>query len=111
MTDNLLSENECRKAVARWMLANKRNVCLLPGQTPEDFADSFEMPQIIYRHTDSYADANGDLVTMLKGEIALSDWETKNGTEPKTLTVYKVLKTSLTNPDVEPFPAGYIVIE
>ncbi len=47
---------------------------------------------------------------MLRGEISLSDWQTRNGREPRKLVFYKVLKTFIDTPEVEPYPMGYIIV-
>ena len=58
-----------------------------------------------------YADENGDLITMLKGNVHLSDWMTRNHREPRDFNFYLVLKTLTDSPEVEPFPMGYIVVK
>ena len=111
MIGDIISESELRRETALWMLENKKGVLLPEGMTAEEFASRFPMPRLEFSHTESYADSEGNLVTLMKSKIKLSDWETKNGRLGKELTVYKVMKTPLSNPDTEPFPAGYILVK
>ena len=61
--------------------------------------------------TDNFGDVDGDgdVLTMLKSEVHLKDWETRNGRIPRTFKFYKILKTFTDSPEVEPFPMGYII--
>ncbi len=105
-----MSENEFRKHLALWLLEHDRGMCLPSTQTKTDFAESFHLPDFDYVHTQSYADENSDLITLLKSGIYLSDWETRNGTKPEKFEFYKILKTFSDTPEVEPFPMGYIIV-
>ncbi len=110
MISDILSEAQLKHRLCEWLLKNDRCARLSQGQTVEDFTEAYRLPDFDYVHTQSYADENGDLITLLKSEIKLRDWETKNGYEPKTFTFYHVLKTMTDNPEVEPYPVGYIVV-
>lgn len=111
MISDILSEAEFKQQLCNWLLENDRCAFLKEGMTPEDFAEEYRLPDFDYVHTQSFADENSDLVTLLKSKVHLRGWETKNGLEPKTFTFYKVLKTFTDNPDVEPYPMGYIVLK
>ncbi len=111
MISEVISEREMREKLALWMLENRRGTVLPQGMTKEEFAADYPMPDIAFEHTQSYADANGNLVTLCKGEVRIKDWERKTPSSPCVFTVYKVLETPLSNPDTEPFPKGYIVVE
>ena len=110
MTSELLSEHEFRRRVAFWLLDNDRGACLPCGVDREEYAEQFRLPDFDYTHTHSCCDKEGDLITMLRGEISLSDWQTRNGREPRKLVFYKVLKTFIDTPEVEPYPMGYIIV-
>jgi len=111
MISEVISEREMREKLALWMLENRKGTVLPQGMTKEDFAADYPMPDIEFEHTQSYADGEGNLVTLCKGEVRIKDWERKASSSPCAFTVYKVLKTPLSNPDTEPFPAGYIVVD
>ena len=109
MISELLSEDEFRRIYAKWRYENDRGVFIPPGITPEEFASDFPLPDEPSEHTQSTADSDGCITTLLKGEIRLSGWQTKSGNEEKVFTYYKVIKT----PDgegTEPFTAGYIAV-
>jgi hypothetical protein len=111
MIGEIISERELRSEIALWMLENKKGIVLPEGMTAQEYAESCSLPDLDFTHSGSYADSEGNLVTLLKAKIKLSDWETKNGRAGKELTVYKVLKTPASNPDTEPFPSGYITVK
>lgn len=73
MTSELLSEHEFRRRVAFWLLDNDRGACLPYGVDREEYAEQFRLPDFDYTHTQSCCDKDGDLITMLRGEISLSD--------------------------------------
>ena len=110
MTAPILTEREFKETLALWLLDHDCGTALPPGMDRAEYAESFRLPPLQLRHTQSYADQNGDLITLLKGEIALRDWETRSK-RPCTFTYYQVLKTLTDTPDVEPFPVGYLVVE
>ena len=110
MISQLINENEFRKTLALWLLEHDRGTLLPSSQTKNDFAESFLLPDFDYVHTQSYADENGDLITMLKSGVYLSEWETRNGKAAEKFEFYKILKTLSDTPDVEPFPMGYIIV-
>lgn len=110
MISEILSEAQFKLALCDWLLENDRCAFLSNGMSCEDFAQTYRLPDFDYVHTQSFADENGDLITLLKSEMHLKNWETKNGIEEKTFTFYKVLKTMTDNPEVEPYPMGYITV-
>lgn len=110
MISDILSEKEFRTKIGLWVLDNDKGAFLPHNMSREEYAESYRLPKIDYIHTQSYSDDNGDLVTMLKGSINLRDWETKNGKTPKKIEFYKLLKTFVATPDVEPYPMGYIIV-
>ena len=81
------------------------------GYSREDYADMFRLPDFDYVHTQSMADENGDLLTLLKSKVELRDWDTRNGREGRKFEFYLVLKTLTDCPEVEPFPMGYIIVD
>lgn len=111
MTSELLNEKDFSRALAFWLLENDRGTYLPSGMSREEFAEEYRLPDFDYEHLQSFCDKSGDIITMLRGEIALSDWKTRNGTQPKKFVFYKMLKTFLDTPEVEPFPMGYIILK
>ncbi len=111
MMPKLLTEKEFSRRLAYWLLENDIGVYPPFGSTRSEFADSYTLPDFDYVHLQSFCDKDGDVITMLRGEIKLSDWETKNRHVPKQFVFYKMLKTFLDTPEVEPFPLGYIILE
>ena len=111
ITSEILSEVEFKKRYLEWRLKNDIAMTVPRGETAESYAAVYPMPDFDYVHTQSYADENGDLITLLKGNVHLSDWMTKNHREPRDFNFYLVLKTLTDSPEVEPFPMGYIVVE
>lgn len=110
MTSELLGEHEFRRRLALWVLDNDRGACPPLGVDRDEYAEQFRLPDFDYVHTQSCCDGNGDLITMLRGEISLSAWQTRNGREPRRFVFYKVLKTFVDTPEVEPYPMGYIIV-
>lgn len=78
------------------------------GSSKSDYIDSFVMPDVEYTHFDSCADENGDLITMLRAEIALKPSATRSGKAEK-IVFFKVLRTYVRTPDVVPDEVGYIL--
>lgn len=110
MFSEILSESEFKKRLCKWLLENDRICVMQDGETLEDYAERYRLPDFDYVHTQSQADENDDLITLLKGKIHLKDWETRNGREPRTFEFYLVLKTLTDCPEVEPFPMGYVIV-
>lgn len=110
MISNVISENELKQKLVLWMLENDVGVYLPSGVTKTEYAETFRLPDFDFAHIQSYADENKNLITLLKAEIALNDWETKNGKEPKTFAFYKVLKTATDSAEAEQTVVGYIVL-
>lgn len=111
MISDILSEYEFKVQLLRWLLKNDRGFLLPEYETVEDYAEIYKLPDFDYVHTQSHPDENDDLVTMMKAEIHLRDWETRNGREPRTFKFYLVLKTLTDCPEVERFPMGYIIVD
>ncbi len=111
MTDyELLSEVQFKARYLRWRHENDTGM-IMPEQTSyEEYAEVYPMPDFDYVHTQSFADKNGDLITLLKGNVHLSGWMTRNHRDPRDFNFYLVLKTLTDSPEVEPFPMGYIVV-
>ncbi len=110
MISDILSEGEFKKRLALWVLDNDRGAVIPSGYSREDYAELYRLPDFDYIHTQSLADENGDLITLLKSGIYLRDWETRNGKEARKFEFYHVLKTLTDSPEVEPFPMGYIIV-
>ena len=111
ITSEILSEYEFKKRFVLWRVKNDIGMYLPKDMSIDDYAEVMPMPDFDYVHTQSLADENGDLITMLKGNVHLSDWMTRNHREPRDFTFYLVLKTLTDSPEVEPFPMGYIVVD
>lgn len=107
----ILSEYEFKKRLIGWRIKNDIGMRMPRDMTIAEYARVYPMPDFDYVHTQSYADENGDLITMLKGCVHLSDWMTRNGKEPRDFVFYLVLKTLTDSPEVEPFPMGYIIVD
>lgn len=108
MITDIIDEKEFTRRFAEWVLENDRTAVISSGGKA-DFIDSFRLPDISYIHTQSAADSNGDLVSLLKGEYIIKDWKTKSAKKDAVLSVYKVLKTPSSSPDTEPYLMGYII--
>lgn len=111
MISEILSEAEFKRRLALWTLDNDRGAIMPSGYSREDYADMFRLPDFDYVHTQSMADENGDLLTLLKSKVELRDWETRNGRKGRKFEFYLVLKTLTDCPEVEPFPMGYIIVD
>ncbi len=106
----ILTEMEFKMEVCRWLNKNQRAFFIEPFSL-EEVAHSYRLPEHTrFIHTQSLRDENGDLLTFLKGGIYLRDWETIDGKHHRQLEFYKVLKTFIDTPDVEPYPVGYIIV-
>lgn len=110
MISDVLSEDEFKKRLAFWLLDNDKAAVPGDGVSREEYAENYRLPEFDYVHTQSFADENGDLISLLKSEVRLRDWETRSGKAPKSFTFYLVLKTSASSPETEPFPMGYIIV-
>ena len=110
MISDILSEAEFKRQLVNWLLENDRGAFLGGSMTREEDIETYRLPDFDYVLMQSFADENGDLITLLRSEIRLSDWETKNGREPRKFEFYRVLKTMTDSPEVEPFPMGYIIV-
>lgn len=111
INSEILSEVEFKKRYLEWRLKNDIGMTIPRYETAESYAETYPMPDFDYVHTQSFADENGDLISLLKGNVHLSDWMTRNRKEPKDFNFYLVLKTLTDSPEVEPFPMGYIIVE
>lgn len=109
MSTKLLTEYEFKTELCKWLLKNKRACVLCDDESLEDFVFSYRLPEFDYVHTQSAADVNGDLITMLKSSYVLRDWETKSGKKRAEFKFYLVLKTCTDTPNSEPFPIGYFI--
>lgn len=109
MNSEILSEHEFKERLAFWLLDNDIGACIPYGGSRKDFAESYRLPDFDYVHTQSFADENGDLITLLKSGIYLKEWESRSGKE-SSFEFYHVLKTLTDSPEVEPFPMGYIIV-
>lgn len=110
ITDSILSETEFKARYLKWRVENDIGMIMPERTTVEEYAEVYPMPDFDYVHTQSFADENGDLITLLKGNVHLSGWQTRNRKEPRDFNFYLVLKTLTDSPEVEPFPMGYIVV-
>ena len=111
MISDILSEEELKIKVCEWLLKNCKGFYIYPYETVAEYAADYRLPSDLrYRHTQSLAGEDGDLITLLKAEIILKDWETRSGKKEAKFEFYKVLKTFIDTPDVEPYPVGYIIV-
>lgn len=106
----ILNETEFKAQYLGWRVKNDIGMIMPEHTTVEEYAEVYPMPDFDYVHTQSFADENGDLITLLKSSVRLSDWQTRNHKEPRVFTFYLVLKTLTDSPEVEPFPMGYIIV-
>lgn len=111
MISDIISENELRQKLALWLLENDIGVYLPSGMTKAEYAESYRLPDFDFTHVQSYSDNNGDLITLLKAELRLMEWETKNGKEPRKFAFYKVLKTVTDSDFINPTVIGYIIVK
>lgn len=106
----ILSETEFKACYLRWRVENDIGITIPCGTTPEEYASIYPLPDFEYTHTQSFADENGDLITLLKSNVHLDGWQTRNRKEPRDFSFYLVLRTMTDSPEVEPFPMGYIIV-
>ena len=109
MISEILGTDEFRRVYAKWRYENDRAVFLPPGVSFDEFACDYPLPSAPLEHTQSSADAHGCITTLLKGEITLKAWQTKNGREDSVFTWYEVIRTPAAQ-GAEPFTAGYIAV-
>ncbi len=110
MITDIVPEEEFRKKLAFWLLDNDSSAVLPQGMSREEYASEYILPDFEFEHTQSSSDPQGNIITLLKSCVELSDWETKKGKKAK-LTFYRVMKTFASSPDSEPYPMGYIIVE
>ena len=111
MVPEIISEFEFKKRFCKWLLDNKRAFYLNSGDTIEDYAETYRLPDFDYIHTQSMADENGDLTTLLRCNYQLRDWQTKNGRKHVNFNFYCILKTYLDRVEDGPVVYGYSIIE
>ncbi len=109
MITDLLSEEEFRRVYTKWRCENDLGVTLPPGISFDEFASDYPLPGETLEHTQSGADADGCITTLLKGEIVLKEWQSRGSGGDKTFVWYKVIKTPA-GEGREPFTAGYIAV-
>lgn len=109
LSEALLSERELKAALARWTLENSRTAFIPLGLEAEDYIEAFVMPEVRFVHTQSLSDENGDLLTLLKAVIHLTDLQSRRG-RAVDFVFYKILRTFTATPDVVPDVVGYIVV-
>ncbi len=110
MISDIINENEFRQKLALWVLENDIGIYLPSGVSKSEYTETYILPDFDFTHVQSYADESNNLITILKSEIHLKEWETKSGKEPKTFAFYKVLKTVTDSPAPEATLIGYIVL-
>ncbi len=110
MNPEIISEEEFKLRFCRWLVKNKRTVYLADDETVEDYAETYRLPDFDYEHTQSMADENGDLTTLLKCNYELRDWQTKNGKNHVYFKFYCILKTYLDRVEDGPVVYGYCII-
>ncbi len=108
MITDVIGEDECRRIIALWMLDNKKNAVLPVGMSREEYAETFPFPELDYTYTRTQSVGQGQFASLMKGEIVLKDWETKNGRHAAKLTVYKVMIDDADLPEYSS-AGGYIV--
>ncbi len=108
---NIVDEDELKRRYLIWKIRNYIVPPLNPGTTLEEHLETFTMPETEFVYHKSSFDENGDLITLLRGNYHLKDWQTRNRKRPADFEFYYVLKTLADSPEVEPFPMGYIIIK
>ena len=111
MGPEIISEAEFKIRFCKWLCKNKRSFHLPPDETLEDYAEIYRLPDFDYVHTQSLADENGDLTTLLRCNYELRDWQTRNGRNHAYFKFYCVLKTYLDRVEDGPVVYGYCIIE
>ena len=111
MITDVISEAEFRRIIAIWFLKYDRGAVPPEGAGVDEYCESFSLPETDLIHTQSFADSENNLITLLKGSYSLRDWETRSGKKSERITFYKVMKTFGDTPDVEPIPVGYIIVD
>ncbi len=108
ITSPLLTEDELRIELAKWLYHNKITAYYTSPNDPEAFCLAFKLPEFDYVHTQSYPDENGDLLTFLKAKVHLSSIETFNR-EDADFVFYKILCTYIQVPHIVPDTVGYMI--
>lgn len=111
MNLEIISEFEFKKRLFKWLLDNKKGFYLSPYESVEEYAVAYPLPDFNYVHTQSMADENGDLTTLLRSKYHLSDWQTRSGKQHMDFEFYRILKTYLDRVEDGPVEIGYIVLD
>lgn len=111
MGPEIISEAEFKIRFCKWLYKNKRSFYIPPDETVEEYAEFYRLPDFDYEHTQSLADENGDLTTLLKCDYELRDWQTRNGKHHVHFRFYCVLKTYLDRVEDGAVVYGYCIIE
>ncbi len=111
MNLEIIGEKEFRISFCKWMQKNCRFFWLPKGETIEDYAPLYRMPDFDYVHTQSMGDVDGNLTTLLRSKYHLHDWQTKSGKEPADFEFYRILKTYTDRVEDGPVDIGYVIID
>lgn len=108
-SDALLTEDELRTELARWLYRNRITAFYTSPHDIEAFCLAFKLPEFDYEHTRSCPDENGDLLTLLRAKVHLSCIETFSKKDADFI-FYKILRTYMQAPQIVPDALGYVIV-
>jgi hypothetical protein len=102
----ILSAEEFRIGLARWMLANARTAPRVSSPLGQDYVAAYRIPELDWALTQSYAGADGRLYIHFCAELRLLSCQTRDGKTPQTLTVWQIRAREV-NEGAEETVVGY----
>jgi hypothetical protein len=87
---DMLSAEEFRVSLARWMLANARTAPPPRSERGQDFVDSYRTPELDWNLTQSYIGADGRAYVHFRAELRLLSCRTRDGKAPRVLTLWQI---------------------
>ncbi|NLO45869.1 MAG: hypothetical protein GX107_05110 [Clostridiales bacterium] len=91
MAIDVVSEEELRSALAKWMLKNSRSCSFYKGGSADDFIKAFKLPDADYKLVSARTEYDGEPTAVFKAQIKLADWQTRGACE-KVFEFYKLAR-------------------
>ena len=109
MRYQLITEAELRRALAEWMLRNARTAPPPRSEAAEAYLLQYVLPETEFLFTQSYVNAQGQIITHWKTAVHLNSWQTRGGKEALDFVYYKILRSEAEHV-TEAEVIGYIYI-